>query len=194
MLAPGNVQYRVRLAGIDAPEHDQAFGTRAKQNLSRLVFGKTVNLDCGKEESYGRLVCKITLLSGEDVCLDQVKAGMAWHYKEFENEQAPSDRAAYAAAEDAARKGHLGLWSDLHPTPPWDFRHGTHTKLCFDQSDHRIACSASYHGPVRGNRHSHIYQWPGCPYYDSISEYNRIEFPSPAAADAAGYRPARNCP
>jgi len=49
-------------------------------------------------------------------------------------------------------------------------------------------------GPVRGNRRSMIYQWPGCPYYDAISEGNRAEFPSAQAAEAAGYRPAKNCP
>jgi phosphatidylserine/phosphatidylglycerophosphate/cardiolipin synthase-like enzyme len=48
--------------------------------------------------------------------------------------------------------------------------------------------------PVRGNRRSMIYQWPGCPYYDRISESNRVEFPSAQAAEAAGYRPAKNCP
>lgn len=55
VIAQGNVQYRIRLAGIDAPEHNQAFGSRSKESLSRLIFGKTVNLDCGKEECYGRL-------------------------------------------------------------------------------------------------------------------------------------------
>jgi len=49
-------------------------------------------------------------------------------------------------------------------------------------------------GPVRGNRRSMIYQWSGCPYYDAISEGNRVEFPSAQAAEAAGYRPAKNCP
>lgn len=49
-------------------------------------------------------------------------------------------------------------------------------------------------GPVRGNRRSMIYQWPGCPYYDAISEGNRVEFPNAQAAGAAGYRPAKNCP
>ena len=49
-------------------------------------------------------------------------------------------------------------------------------------------------GAVVGNRRSHIYEWPGCPYYDAISPKNRVPFSSPQAAEAAGYRPAHNCP
>ncbi|OAI45798.1 hypothetical protein AYO43_07600 [Nitrospira sp. SCGC AG-212-E16] len=35
---------RVRLSGIDCPEKGQAFGNRAKQAASALVFGKDVIL------------------------------------------------------------------------------------------------------------------------------------------------------
>ncbi|MDE2582495.1 MAG: DUF1669 domain-containing protein [Rhodospirillales bacterium] len=48
-------------------------------------------------------------------------------------------------------------------------------------------------GAVRGNRRSHIYQWPGCPYYDRIAAGNRVAFASAQAAREAGYRPAHNC-
>jgi phosphatidylserine/phosphatidylglycerophosphate/cardiolipin synthase-like enzyme len=52
----------------------------------------------------------------------------------------------------------------------------------------------THHGAVRGNKRSHIYQWPGCSSYDTISPQNRVEFPSAQAAEAAGYRPAHNYP
>ena len=35
---------KIRLAGIDCPERGQAYGTRAKQFLSALVFRKTVRV------------------------------------------------------------------------------------------------------------------------------------------------------
>lgn len=54
--------------------------------------------------------------------LHMVDRGMAWHYKRYEAEQHPADRAAYAAAEDAARAARLGLWSDPDPVPPWEWR------------------------------------------------------------------------
>ncbi len=49
-------------------------------------------------------------------------------------------------------------------------------------------------GPIVGNRRSMIYEWPGCPYYDKIAPGNRVGFPNAQAAQAAGYRPAKNCP
>jgi endonuclease YncB( thermonuclease family) len=78
-LDPRGLTYSIRVAGIDAPEHDQPFGAVSTQHLAALVSGKTVALECENERSYGRLICKIFLFNGEDVCLDQVKAGMAWH-------------------------------------------------------------------------------------------------------------------
>jgi len=49
-------------------------------------------------------------------------------------------------------------------------------------------------GPIVGNRRSMIYEWSGCPYYDKIAPGNRVSFPNAQAAQAAGYRPAKNCP
>jgi phosphatidylserine/phosphatidylglycerophosphate/cardiolipin synthase-like enzyme len=52
----------------------------------------------------------------------------------------------------------------------------------------------THQGSVRGNKRSHIYQWPGCSSYDKISDRTRVEFPSAQVAEAAGYRSAHNCP
>lgn len=45
-----------RLAEIDAPESHQPFGTRAKQALSELVFGKSVRVVVVDIDWYGRTV------------------------------------------------------------------------------------------------------------------------------------------
>jgi endonuclease YncB( thermonuclease family) len=56
------------------------------------------------------------------VCLEQVEAGFAWHYKKYQQEQDAQDQQRYATAENQARDGRLGLWRDNNPNAPWEFR------------------------------------------------------------------------
>ncbi|MFZ2161924.1 MAG: thermonuclease family protein [Sideroxyarcus sp.] len=121
VLDASNTQWKIRLMGIDAPEKKQAFGARSKSNLSDLIFGKTVVVEYSKKDKYGRTVGKI-LVNGVDANLEQIKAGMAWHYKKYAKEQAIEDRETYAQAEEQARAGQRGLWSEAEPVPPWDWR------------------------------------------------------------------------
>jgi endonuclease YncB( thermonuclease family) len=124
-------QYKVRLAGIDAPEKRQPYGHRAKQHLSDLVYGKNVVVIWDKRDRYGRIVgrvlaaecdretCRHTL----DVGLEQIRAGYAWHYKQYEKEQGLQERARYSETEQAARARREGLWREPDAVPPWQFRH-----------------------------------------------------------------------
>ena len=116
-----NAQHRIRLQGIDAPESHQAFGTQSKKNLSNMIFDRQVTVEYEKTDQYGRIVGKI-LLDGKDINLEQIKAGMAWHYKEYQREQSPTDRELYARAEDEARHARRGLWADADPAEPSAFR------------------------------------------------------------------------
>jgi endonuclease YncB( thermonuclease family) len=125
ILDGGNRQTRIRLQGIDAPESGQAFGHVSKRSLSDLVFNKQVVVEYEKTDRYGRTLGKV-LTDGRDVCLEQVKAGLAWHYKYYQNEQSPEDRRLYGEAEQEARNSQRGLWADPNPIPPWDFRRGKH--------------------------------------------------------------------
>lgn len=122
LLDADHVQHKIRLAGIDAPEKRQAFGSRSKQNLADLVFRKQVTVEWNKLDRYGRVIGKV-LAGGDDVCLAQVRAGLAWHYKAYEREQSAADRERYIQAELDARASRRGLWRDASPVPPWDFRH-----------------------------------------------------------------------
>jgi endonuclease YncB( thermonuclease family) len=116
-----NAQHRVRLQGIDAPESHQDFGEQSKKSLSEMIFDKQVTAVCDKTDQYGRQVCKI-MCDDKDINLEQVKSGMAWHYKFYEREQSPGDRESYARAEDEARQVHRGLWRDANPIEPSEFR------------------------------------------------------------------------
>jgi endonuclease YncB( thermonuclease family) len=122
VLDPDKVQHKIRLTGIDAPEKKQPFGNRSKQNLSDMVFNKTVTVETDKRDRYGRELGKV-LAGGKDVNLEQVHAGLAWHYKAYERTQSVADRQAYADAENKARLTKRGLWVDVDPIPPWEWRH-----------------------------------------------------------------------
>ncbi len=56
---------RIRLNGIDCPEKRQAFGRRAKQFTSNLVFAKTVTVQALDQDRYGRPVGVVLLPDSE---------------------------------------------------------------------------------------------------------------------------------
>ncbi len=50
VLDASNRQHKIRLDGLGAPESSPDFGSRVKQNLSDLVFGKTVTVISSKKD------------------------------------------------------------------------------------------------------------------------------------------------
>lgn len=135
VLVPGNIQFRIRLSGIDAPEKTQPFGARAKESLSALVFGQWVTVEGDKLDRYGRTVAKLWVAPLEASCrgtptcprtvdanLNLVATGMAWWYRQYAREQIPEDRIRYSEAEETARNRKLGLWRDPGPVAPWEWR------------------------------------------------------------------------
>ena len=98
ILDDAKTQHKIRFAGIDAPEKGQPFGERSKQNLSALVFQKRVEARCHKKDRYGREVCAV-FVSLRDVGLEQIRAGMAWWYREY------AARADDAGSARVSRRG-----------------------------------------------------------------------------------------
>lgn len=121
VLDAQRVQHKIRLAGIDAPEKGMPWGQKSKEALADRVYRRTVTVEWQKQDRYGRLVGKI-MVDGQDANLAQVTDGMAWHYKDYEKEQAPDDRVRYAQAELDARNARRGLWADPDPMAPWVWR------------------------------------------------------------------------
>lgn len=112
-----SIPERVRLAEIDCPEKSQPFGKNARQYASELCFGKTVTVtSSGKRDRYKRVVGTITTAEGINVNHELVKAGLAWHYKQYSENNELSD------IEEHARQAKLGLWADNDPVAPWDWR------------------------------------------------------------------------
>lgn len=112
-----SIPERVRLAEIDCPEKSQAFGRNAREHASDLCFGKVVTVTSdGKRDRYGRVVGTITTTDGANVNEELVKAGLAWHYKQY------SKNKTLDAIEQQAREQKLGLWADKDPVAPWEWR------------------------------------------------------------------------
>ena len=132
VLDATKTQHKIRLAGIDAPEKGQAFGPRAKENLSSLVFARPVRIEWTKEDRYGRKVAKVWVAEPGctvpscpktlDAGLAQLTTGMAWWYRKYAREQSVEDRGRYEFAETEAKARRAGLWRDAEPIAPWDWR------------------------------------------------------------------------
>ncbi|MEH6583703.1 MAG: thermonuclease family protein [Halioglobus sp.] len=130
VLDAQRVLHKVRLAGIDAPERDQPFGTESTKHLSSLLAGKDVFVESSKLDQYGRILGKVWVQPmdcpscGKTLNANhaQLLAGMAWWYRYYAEEQTPEDRGRYESAEDEARARKLGLWADPDPVNPYDWR------------------------------------------------------------------------
>jgi len=106
---------KIRLANIDAPEKKQPFGQRSKQSLSNMCWGKDAEYAAQTIDRYKRTVA-LVYCDGTLVNRSQVAAGMAWVYPKYNKD------AALPAMEQAARMTGLGLWADVAPVPPWEWR------------------------------------------------------------------------
>ena len=115
VMTPNDNQLKIRLAEIDAPESHQAFGNKAKEALANKIFGKMVKVEWIKKDRYGRAIGKI-YLNDRYINLEMVKEGWAWQYTEY------SHSPEIASAQKYAKQNKLGLWSNSHPIPPWEFR------------------------------------------------------------------------
>lgn len=122
---------KIRLYGIDAPETikmnrrtgviskpGQPYGEEAYRALESKVLGKRVNVQIMDIDRYRRMVA-VLYLDRRDINREMVREGYAWAYREYLHGPYASE---YLEAEIEARTGHLGLWQQSNPLPPWEFR------------------------------------------------------------------------
>lgn len=110
-----DIEIKVRLMGIDAPETSkkkgeagQPYGQAAKKHLTKLVYGKMVDIKSYGIGYYGRLLGVIHL-DGKNINLEMVRAGLAEVYKGKMRKD--FDPFPYLEAEEVARTIHRGIWS-----------------------------------------------------------------------------------
>jgi micrococcal nuclease len=107
--------WKIRLVGIDAPEHGQPYGDASRRALARKLADGLVRVEGDARDQHGRLLG--TLRLGErDLNRELVAEGMAWAFGGF---RAADD---LVAAEAVARRERRGLWADPDPVPPREWR------------------------------------------------------------------------
>ena len=116
ILTADNTQVKIRLSGVDCPESKQDFGTKARQFTSSFCFGKNVKVQVIGQDRYNRSLGIVFLENGQ--CLNKalLVAGLAWHYKYFDQSE------ELAKLEQSARIKKIGVWSMKDAIAPWDFR------------------------------------------------------------------------
>jgi len=185
--------FRVRLNGVDAPEIGQRFGLESRSRLRTLIFDRTVDVRPVGADQYGRLLACPVVDEG-NVCETMVAEGWAWHYRQY------SSDARLAALEQRAREARRGLWTDPDATPPWKRRAeerirsgggtGGGARAGAAAGGARQGTTAAA-GPFHGNVKSLVYHAADCPDYNCTS--CTAVFATREAAEAAGYRPHREC-
>ena len=118
----------VRLASIDAPELDQAYGLSSRAHLSAMILGQTVTVAYAEKDRYDRVVGTVFKTDCAHVNLNMVWVGAAWYYEAFQCEIDIRQRQAYAAAQAQARAVQRGLWS-AEALAPWVYRNGVDAKV-----------------------------------------------------------------
>ena len=114
--------FKIRIAGIDAPESKQSYGKESGNALRSLLKNRSVTVSCFKIDKYQRKICRIRTDSEKDVALAMISSGNAWWYKEFARDQTTIEQNLYQAAEKKAKKERVGLGTEDEPVPPWEWR------------------------------------------------------------------------
>ena len=115
-LLNGQEQVKILVDGIDAPEKGQAYGNKAKEYLSGIIWWEPVTLTVKSKDRYRRFIGKVSTPTISDVNLEMIRAGYAWQYLDYNKDK------LYTSAENQARKNKRGLWQDKNPIRPQDYR------------------------------------------------------------------------
>jgi micrococcal nuclease len=82
ILTPGNKQIKIRLSAVDTLEGGQAYGKKAKQFTSKMVYKKSVQVDKETIDRYGRTVGFVHV-NGTNLNKQIVANGYGWVYRKY---------------------------------------------------------------------------------------------------------------
>ncbi|MFV0419632.1 MAG: thermonuclease family protein [Dysgonomonas sp.] len=110
-----NKRIKIRLYGIDAPERGQDYGSKSRQFLNDLCYGKEVSIVDKGTDQYGRTL-GIAYIGDLNINEEMVRNGLAWYYNYS------VDDARLESLEKDARNKKLNIWSMKNPISPYEYR------------------------------------------------------------------------
>ncbi len=117
------------------------------------------------QDRYGRTVGVVLLPDGRSLNRELVRAGFAWMYRRYTNDQSLSD------LEEEARVAKRGLWADANPIPPWQWRIARKNPRLYRQPRGPTAESTGTFDPTQyigqGNRYN-------CPDFKSQADAQAV--------------------
>jgi endonuclease YncB( thermonuclease family) len=180
---------RIRLYGIDAPEHDQLCtangaswrcGQTAALALMSEIARRPVSCVQKDIDRYHRIVA-VCSAGGVDLDAWVVSEGWALAYRQHSTD--------YVSQEQAASAQHKGIWRGTF-IAPWDWRAGKRETLASNPKGNNTAGRCLIKGNISASG-ERIYHVPGGAFYDA-TEINTAKgerwFCTEAEAQAAGWR------
>jgi endonuclease YncB( thermonuclease family) len=116
-IADGERTIRIRLYGVDAPEKTQPGGWESAAFTEKIALNQPATLVERTIDRYGRVVCDVLLPDGRVLNHEIIRAGHGWWYERY----APLSKEL-RLLEAEARFYRRGLWADLYPMAPWEWR------------------------------------------------------------------------
>ncbi|MFM7460795.1 MAG: thermonuclease family protein, partial [Burkholderiales bacterium] len=116
----------IRIANIDAPETQQAFGRDATGVLAELLASGHATITHYRDDhklcKYGNRRIALVSVGGKDIGESMLLRGAAWYYGAFKSDWSVASHHTWSNAQTSARDMRRGLWVAPTPLPPWEFR------------------------------------------------------------------------
>lgn len=118
ILTADKKEIRIRLYGVDCPEHGQPYSKVAKEFTGKMLSEGQVIITQKDIDRYDRIVGIVIISDSINLNERLLRAGLAWHYKYFDK------NPVWDGLEKVARESKKGLWNDVAPIAPWLWRKG----------------------------------------------------------------------
>lgn len=103
-------KFVVKCQATAVPQLTEPYADASRQRLSNIVLKQIVAVEYIDRNKHGQLIGTI-FLNGDDVCLNQIAAGLARFDPQAPNSLKSARRELYASSEQHARTNGTGVWT-----------------------------------------------------------------------------------